>query len=314
MVFMRRLRLVLASVWAAATGVLASPAAAADRPGVFAWIQHVGGRAAEVRAVSVAERCPTARVDGSALPLARRVGPEPGFENIVCAARLPPGAISVQIGGVSLRPPSAAIRRVLIFGDTGCRLKGAAVQACNDAAAWPFRTVARLGAARRPDLIVHVGDYYYRESACPAGEAGCAGSPFGDRQASWDADFLRPGRALLAAAPWVFVRGNHESCARGARGWFRMFDAEAEPLACPTLATPYSVDLPGLRLLVVDSADADDRLPSLRTVADFQRQLDGVSKLNPLESPLASEQHIVGHKRPKGKQPPPPGPWGGVGF
>ena len=29
----------------------------------------------------------------------------------------------------------------------------------------------------------------------------------------------------LEAAPWVFARGNHESCDRGWRGWFRMLDA-----------------------------------------------------------------------------------------
>ena len=38
---------------------------------------------------------------------------------------------------------------------------------------------SRLAAAQKPDLVIHVGDYYYRETPCPAGEAKCAGSPFG---------------------------------------------------------------------------------------------------------------------------------------
>ena len=30
---------------------------------------------------------------------------------------------------------------------------------------------------------------------------------------------------MLTAAPWVFVRGNHESCARAGQGWYRFLDA-----------------------------------------------------------------------------------------
>jgi len=46
---------------------------------------------------------------------------------------------------------------------------------------------------------VHVGDYVYRERACPEGNAGCRESPFGDRLDTWVADFFAPARPLLAA-------------------------------------------------------------------------------------------------------------------
>lgn len=241
-----------------------------------AWVQHVAGSAVEVRAVVPGETCPAARIDGQLQPMTRRAGPEPGFPTSVCTLRAPAGARSADVEGVRLKLPRAQIRRILIIGDTGCRLKGAAIQACNDPRAWPFRTVARLAAARRPDLIIHVGDYYYRETACPAGERGCARSPHGDVQASWDAELLGPARALLASAPWVFVRGNHESCARGAKGWFRMLDAGSEPLACPTLSAPFAVETGGLSLAVADSSEIDDRAPSPQQVASFERQLDGL--------------------------------------
>lgn len=256
---------------------LVSAEAALAQPSAVAWVQLVGGSAAEVRAVAPGERCPTARVDGEVLALSLRAGPAPGFPTSVCTARLPEGARTVSVDGRRLKAPPRTLRRVLILGDTGCRLKGANIQACNDPRAWPYSTVARLAAAKRPDLIIHVGDYYYRETACPAGEAGCVGSPHGDAQASWDADFLGPARPLLAVAPWVFVRGNHESCSRGALGWFRMFDAGAEPMACPSVSAPFRVSLPGLTLLVTDGADADDRLPSAQQVASFERQVDGVT-------------------------------------
>lgn len=279
-----RLKLEAAKVGAARIGGLllaltglacAGDAAAQPAP---AWVEQVGGTTAEVRTVVAGETCPVARVDGAALPLARRAGPEPGFPTSVCVARTPPGARWAEVDGVRLKLPRREVRRILILGDTGCRLKGSNIQDCNDARAWPFPSIARLAAARRPDLIIHLGDYYYRETACPAGEAGCAGSPHGDAEASWDADFLQPAAPLLAAAPWVFVRGNHESCARGAHGWFRMFDAGPQPLACPASAAPFTVALNGLSLHVLDSADDDDRLPSPREVAAFQGQWDALAR------------------------------------
>jgi hypothetical protein len=72
----------------------------------------------------------------------------------------------------------------------------------------------------------------------------------------------------------VFVRGNHESCARGGAGWFRLLDAGVRPLSCPSASAPFRVDLGDLSLYVLDSADAPDRLPSSDAVAAFARQLD----------------------------------------
>ncbi|MDQ1741850.1 MAG: mycothione reductase, partial [Pseudonocardiales bacterium] len=82
--------------------------------------------------------------------------------------------------------------RLVILGDSGCRLKGGFVQNCRDPGGWPFARIAALAAARRPDLVIHVGDYYYRETPCPAGNAGCAGSPYGDRWATWKAELFDP--------------------------------------------------------------------------------------------------------------------------
>ena len=41
---------------------------------------------------------------------------------------------------------------------------------------------------------------------------------------AWEADFFAPAKALLAAAPWIVVRGNHESCNRAGQGWWRFLD------------------------------------------------------------------------------------------
>ena len=79
--------------------------------------------------------------------------------------------------------PKAEPQRIVVLGDSGCRMKKAdnAWQACGDAAAWPFETVANAAAEFKPDLVMHVGDYHYRENACPADVAGCKASPWGCR-------------------------------------------------------------------------------------------------------------------------------------
>src|SRR5438034_665211 len=40
------------------------------------------------------------------------------------------------------------------------------------------RLVTTAAAKLKPDLVIHVGDYLYRESACLPGNQGCAGSPW----------------------------------------------------------------------------------------------------------------------------------------
>jgi hypothetical protein len=68
-------------------------------------------------------------------------------------------------------------------------------QDCNDPSQWPFGAVSSAAAVSKPDLVIHVGDYLYRESSCPAGDRGCTGSPFGDDWAAWKADFHAGGAA-----------------------------------------------------------------------------------------------------------------------
>jgi hypothetical protein len=145
-------------------------------------------------------------------------------------------------------------------------------QACSDPAQWPFRPVSEQAAAWRPDLVVHVGDYHYRESPCPAGHQGCAGSPVGDNWAAWQADFFAPAAALLGAAPWIVVRGNHESCDRAGRGYFRLIDPRPLAPACADMTDPYAVKAGGLDLVVFDSSAASDDRPRAGAVDAYRRQ------------------------------------------
>jgi hypothetical protein len=158
--------------------------------------------------------------------------PKPSvFPVMTCEATLPVNARYASVSGYPLPLPKTDPRRIVLLGDTGCRILPtfSAYQSCDDPAQWPFERVARAAADTRPDLVVHVGDYHYREGPCDIGNPGCAGTPWGYGYDAWEADFFRPARSLLAAAPWIVARGNHESCNRAGQGWWRFLDPR--PLA-----------------------------------------------------------------------------------
>jgi hypothetical protein len=272
----RRLMLALASaVLAVVAG--APPAGAQTAPAPTAvWVQWAADGAPHVRAIVPAGAlCPSLTAGGTTTPLAVRAPALPGFDDVVCDLALPANASGARVGGVALPAIPRAPKLIALFGDTGCRLKGAEVQACNDPAAWPFPTIAQDVAAAHPDLVIHVGDYYYRETSCPAG-VDCSGSPHGDVAASWYADWFAPMAPLLAVAPVVVVRGNHEDCNRSPLGWARYLSGLAtvgcvdhEPIAFATFddllvgevddATEVTENLADPPVFVADEAGVDAR-------------------------------------------------------
>ncbi len=116
-----------------------------------------------------------------------------GFDDVVCDAPLPAGATNVAVEGTRLPSPPRAPRTIVVFGDTGCRMLGDEQQNCGDIADWPFPKIAQTIAAVHPDLLVHVGDYYYRENNCPPSMTKCQ-NRWGDTSMSWDADWFSPGK------------------------------------------------------------------------------------------------------------------------
>jgi hypothetical protein len=242
---------------AAVVAPCALAASSASAEIVYRWAQY-GPAGLEARTVTDQPACPPAEVDGQPARMNVRAAPGEAFPVTVCALPVPAAATAVAIAGVPLAIPAAAPQRILVIGDTGCRLKGAYVQACNDPAAWPFRPIAEVAAHTKPDLVIHVGDYHYRETQCPAGNMGCAGSPFGDTWPAWQADFFSPSETLLQVAPFVFVRGNHEECGRGGKGWSRALAPDAFDVksGCNGPGEPFVARLPGLTLAVMDVSSA----------------------------------------------------------
>src|SRR5260370_13390715 len=203
---------------------LASPIVrAADLPGP--WVELGTNGALAIRSiVAVGSSCPQATADGVALPMQPRSSANREFPLVVCQALASAATAALTVGGLPVPALPAAIRRIVVIGDTGCRLKGSEVQDCNDPFSWPFATLARLAAGKKPDLVIHVGDYFYRETPCPEHSPGSAPIPYLDHWPTWKLDLFDPAAPLLAAAPWVVLAGHHESCERARQRWVGPLD------------------------------------------------------------------------------------------
>jgi hypothetical protein len=260
----QNMRAILTAIVAAAVVLMTMPQAEAKI--LAQWVQLGPDGTSSMRAITD-EACPSVTIDGAAVPMNLRSEPGQSFGNVKpaqfpvrgCELPVPSGAISAILDGKPLPLPRPNPQRIVVFGDTGCRLKtGDKWQSCNDANAWPFSKVAVLAAATRPDLMIHVGDYEYREDPCPAGDAGCAGSPSGYGWLPWNADFFAAAAPLFAAAPWIMVRGNHEDCSRAGEGWFRFLDPSPMEKDCRDLTGDYVARLGDFAAVVVDSAKVND--------------------------------------------------------
>jgi len=262
--------------------VLPAAASAEDS----AWVQAVA-TGYEARLVTTAAACPILNTDKGDVAMTARGRASADFP-MVCAAPMAAGVTKAQVGAVTLPVPMMNPQRILVVGDTGCRIKGAALQACNNPAEWPFPLVAAAAARLKPDLVIHVGDYLYRESACPAGNAGCAGSPWGNNWTTWQADFYTPAAPLLASAPIVLVRGNHEDCRRSGPGYQLLMGPRDAAGPCRVHEPLYKVDLGGLTLGVLDDAVSDETDLD-RTLA--QTYADEIASLAQISTPVWLVHH-----------------------
>jgi hypothetical protein len=258
------------------------------------WVELGADNQLNVRVVleSGVTSCPEVVADGATVGAKQRGAADGDFPITVCSASVPLATANLSIGGVAVATVPAKINRIVLIGDTGCRIAGKNLQDCNDPKQWPFATVAKHAVDHKPDLVIHVGDYLYRETACPADNKGCAGSPHGDVWATWQADFFDPAAPLLKAAPWVMVRGNHEICRRAGKGWWRMLDPHAELPECIDRAPAYRLQLGGLDLAVFDSGNADDSKAEPETIAAYAAQFASVLKNAPPHTWLLTHRPV----------------------
>ena len=117
---------------------------------------------AVARAIVAATTCPAIDVDGVAQPMTMRAPAQripqrkdqakaSDFPVAVCEYALPARAQRVALAGVALPLPKPTPSRIVVLGDTGCRLYasafGSVFQRCDDTTQWPFARVAAAAAA-----------------------------------------------------------------------------------------------------------------------------------------------------------------------
>jgi Calcineurin-like phosphoesterase len=266
---------------------------------IFAqWVQVGPDGTYSVRAIAD-DACPQVTFDGTPIQMSVRSAPSQKIDNVKpalfpvlgCEASVPPGTVAAVLDGKALPLARPNPQRILILGDTGCRINQWAAQDCNDPKVWPFPNIATAAAMARPDLVIHVGDYHYREAPCPPQRSGCARSPWGYGFDAWNADFFAPAAPLLAAAPWILVRGNHEDCDRAGEGWVRFLDrAPLEP-ACRDLTGIFVAQLGDFGVVVVDGARAEDSSGDMSQLVGLLRdQFKEVLGKVPAEAWIASHR------------------------
>lgn len=243
------------------------------------WIEIGPNGKTIARVITKESACPTIIVDQTKiLAMSVRAVKSKDYAVTVCEAIVPFDAKSLKIDKQFLALPKKNPQRIVVIGDAGCRIKsGAPAQACNDPNKWPFAKIAAQASKFKPDLIIHVGDYHYREAPCPIYAEGCANSPHGYNWSVWQADFFSPAKNLLTAAPWIFVRGNHEDCLRAWEGWSRFLDPFKYTQTCQKHSALYSVPLKNLTLFVLDSSSASDFTMPKKQVAVFAKEFREIS-------------------------------------
>src|SRR5258708_7065073 len=235
----------------------------------------IARQAIPLRATGQVQTCPAIQIAGVSNPpttLSLRTPAHAGFPILLCEVVIPAGATSATINGISLPLPKSQIGNIVVIGDTGCKgdVTGTGKKVepleepeddddAEEAAAakgskkpkqdctptgWPFKAVSKSAAATAPDLVIHVGDYVYVK---------------GDTWENWKDQFFKPAKKLLAAAPWIFVRGNHEICDtkfHGA-GFFYLLDPRPLTNPCPGNSTaPWLASAGGAKFVVMDSSGA----------------------------------------------------------
>jgi hypothetical protein len=292
----------------------------------YAWLELGPGGERIARLITTAETCPPIEVDGQKTAMQVRALPSPpDFPVLTCEAVVAPDAHDASVTGMVLPLPRETVERIAVIGDTGCRVQdGMTPQACNDPNAWPFpglasavseliswitgepqpRYLSNLAssvASLDPDLIIHVGDYLYRYSPCPEGDAGCAGSPSGFNWETIAADFFAPAEPMFAKAPLALTRGNHESCNAAGEVWFRFFDPLPYDPSCVNYSEVYAIEVGGLTLLMLDSSNAMDTVMQSQ-VAFYQQQFARLYQLAGPRSFLVTHRPLwgVANSAPKG--------------
>jgi hypothetical protein len=142
------------------------------------------------------------------------------------------------------------------------------------------------GDGAAPAELCELNDPYYSQNS--------TGNPDADVWDAWWLDFFQPAAPLLAAAPWIVARGNHELCSHAGPGWLYFLGPSSDlpagggaQVSCPSqdgegppqphlvFVEPQVIALDGLTVAVLDNANACDEMSNF--VDRYRAQLASIA-------------------------------------
>ncbi|WP_168463798.1 metallophosphoesterase family protein [Wolbachia endosymbiont of Ctenocephalides felis wCfeT] len=244
---------------------------------LYTWSQVIPENKLSVRAIIEGEACPIASIDGKKAEMSGR-----GLINnneIVCELLADAGTKDVSINNIQIPVLPEKINKIAFIGDTGCRVNMLFQQECNSVDSWPLKKNLDSIALHEPDLIIHVGDYHYRKTKCR--NAKKCGNIYGYNKEAWYADWFEPAKDILRRTPFLFVRGNHESCDRAHEGWFRYLDSYPFSPKCENFVSSWSLDAGPISFFTFDSSSGEDIFATQSEVDAFRREFNRLTQDKP---------------------------------
>ncbi len=192
---------------------------------------------------------------------------------------------------------TADIKKIILVGDTGCRLKessfGDSYQNCKHPHEWVYASVIEKISTEKPDLIIHVGDYHYREQCSEGKICRQYTDTVGYGWRSWEADFFAPSQKGFQSAPWIFVRGNHEDCKRAFEGYKLLTEQQWKNNCIPAEKTEY-IQVGDLLIVQLDSSSVSDKPETPENEAFWEQQFKDIEKS--IQFTNAKQVWLVTHK------------------
>ena len=231
------------------------------------------------------DQCPTITADGKPYKMNVYKAKDDKFPTSCKLAfkvnKLPKSAV-LDDKKININLKLQDIKKIAVIGDTGCRVHKFINQDCkND---WYFKQIADAVLLHKPDIILHVGDYIYREHG------------YQDKWQVWKEDFFDPADSILKSGiPWIMVRGNHEDCKRNGNGWFALLSDKPEN--CHNHSQIYSVKINDIDLLVTDSTLEEDLLADLKKInSDLVQKKTWITTHRPVVG-VGKNGELIGYKK-----------------
>lgn len=238
---------------------------------LYTWSQIIPENKLSIRAIIDNNMCPIAYVDNKEVEMLSRSSIN--NTETVCELIVETNAQNISIDNIKVPVLAEKISKIAFIGDTGCRINMLFQQECNSVDSWPLKKNLDSIAFHKPDLIIHVGDYHYRQTKCRNTKK--CGDIYGYSKEAWYADWFEPAKDILTQSPFLFVRGNHESCNRAYEGWFRYLDSYPFfPQKCEELISSWFLDAGPMKFFIFDSSSGEEIFTTQSTVDAFERQFD----------------------------------------